>query len=82
MVYDLLMKAAAETTLAIAPHPSASAPTRLPPTRNGRRTSHRTRRAPCAAHARVAVARMIVIEVFARGCEPRWRPTPTANDTS
>ena len=19
---------------------------------------------------------MIVIEVFARGCEPRWRPTP------
>src|SRR5271165_4862562 len=27
-------------------------------------------------------ARMIVIEVFARGCEPRWRPTPTANDTS
>jgi hypothetical protein len=27
-------------------------------------------------------ARMIVIEVFARGCEPRWRPTPTASDTS
>ena len=27
-------------------------------------------------------ARMIIIEVFARGCEPRWRPTPTANDTS
>ena len=27
-------------------------------------------------------ARMIVIEVFARGREPRWRPTPTANDTS
>ena len=26
-------------------------------------------------------ARMIVIEVFARGCEPRWRPTPTASST-
>jgi hypothetical protein len=27
-------------------------------------------------------ARMIVIEVFARGCEPRWRPTPVSIDTS
>ncbi len=27
-------------------------------------------------------ARMIVIEVFARGCGPRWRPPPTASDTS
>jgi hypothetical protein len=27
-------------------------------------------------------ARMIVIEVFARGCEPRWRPTPNKVDTS
>ena len=27
-------------------------------------------------------ARMIVIEVFASGCQPRWRPTPTASDTS
>ena len=27
-------------------------------------------------------ARMIVIEVFARGCEPRWRPTPIRIDTS
>ena len=26
--------------------------------------------------------RMIVIEVFARGCEPRWRPTPSSIDTS
>ena len=26
--------------------------------------------------------RMIVIEVFARGCEPRWRPTPGRCDTS
>jgi hypothetical protein len=26
--------------------------------------------------------RMIVIEVFARGCEPRWRPTPSGFDTS
>ena len=27
-------------------------------------------------------ARMIVIEVFARGCEPRCRPTPDRFDTS
>jgi hypothetical protein len=27
-------------------------------------------------------ARMIVIEVFARDCEPRWRPTPNRIDTS
>jgi hypothetical protein len=27
-------------------------------------------------------ARMIVIEVIARGCEPRWRPTPSRIDTS
>jgi hypothetical protein len=27
-------------------------------------------------------ARMIVIEVFARGCEPSWRPTPSRTDTS
>ena len=27
-------------------------------------------------------ARMIVIEIFARGCEPRWRPTPSTIDTS
>jgi hypothetical protein len=27
-------------------------------------------------------ARMIVIEVFARGCEPRWRPPPGRIDTS
>ena len=27
-------------------------------------------------------ARMIVIEAFARGCEPRWRPAPTGFDTS
>ena len=27
-------------------------------------------------------ARMIVIEVFARDCEPRWRPTPSTIDTS
>jgi len=26
--------------------------------------------------------RMIVIEVFARGCEPRWRPMPGRIDTS
>jgi hypothetical protein len=27
-------------------------------------------------------ARMIVIEVFARGCQPRWRPPPGRIDTS
>jgi hypothetical protein len=27
-------------------------------------------------------ARMIVIETFAPGCEPKWRPTPTRIDTS
>ena len=27
-------------------------------------------------------ARMIVIEVFARGCQPSWRPTPGRIDTS
>jgi hypothetical protein len=27
-------------------------------------------------------ARMIVIEVFARGCEPKWRPMPSRIDTS
>jgi hypothetical protein len=27
-------------------------------------------------------ARMIVIETFARGCEPNWRPTPHRVDTS
>jgi hypothetical protein len=26
--------------------------------------------------------RMIVIETFAPGCEPRWRPTPSRIDTS
>lgn len=27
-------------------------------------------------------ARMIIIEIFARGCEPRWQPTPIRIDTS
>jgi len=27
-------------------------------------------------------ARMIVIEVFARGCKPSWRPMPSTVDTS
>src|SRR5215475_15626686 len=27
-------------------------------------------------------ARMIVIETFAPGCEPNWRPTPNSSDTS
>ena len=29
-----------------------------------------------------AIERMIVIEVFARGCEPSWQPTPGRMDTS
>jgi hypothetical protein len=33
---------------------------------------------PCARCGR----RMIAIEVFARGCEPRWRPMPSRIDTS
>ena len=38
----------------------------------------RVLRSPCPRCG----ARMIVIEVFARGCEPRWRPTPSTIDTS
>jgi len=38
----------------------------------------RALRSPCPCCG----ARMIVIEVFARGCEPRWRPTPSTIDTS
>jgi Putative transposase len=36
--------------------------------------------APCPCP--LCGARMIVIEVFARGCEPRWRPAPSRFDTS
>ena len=39
--------------------------------------SHRTRLARCARPCPRCGARMIVIEVFARGSEPRWRPTPS-----
>ena len=55
--------------------PPAADPQQQPDT-----TPHEPRalRCPCPHCG----ARMIVIEVFARGCEPRWRPTPTANDTS
>ena len=35
---------------------------------------------PCACSR--CGARMIVIEVFARGCEPSWRPMPSTVDTS
>jgi hypothetical protein len=38
----------------------------------------RVLRSPCPCCG----ARMIVIEVFARGREPRWRPTPVRIDTS
>src|SRR5947209_7059275 len=38
----------------------------------------RTLRCPCPRCG----GRMIVIEVFARGCEPIWRPTPSRVDTS
>ena len=37
-----------------------------------------TLRCPCPRCG----ARMIVIEVFASGCEPRWRPTPSRVGTS
>ena len=40
-------------------------------------------RAACAAMSVPALwRRMIIIEIFARGCEPRWRPTPSTIDTS
>jgi hypothetical protein len=56
VVYDLLMKAAAETTLAIAADPKhfSSVSLRLPPIRRSSPIAHRTRRACCAAHARTA----------------------------
>ena len=82
VVYDLLMKAAAETTLAIAANPRrlGADPPAADPQRPPDITpdAPRALRCPCPRCG----ARMIVIEVFARGCEPRWRPTPTANDTS
>ena len=37
-----------------------------------------TLRCPCSRCG----GRMIVIETFAPGCEPRWRPTPSRIDTS
>ena len=36
---------------------------------------------PCSCPSLAAPA-MIVIEVFACGCEPEWRPTPSTIDTS
>jgi Putative transposase len=38
------------------------------------------RAAPCPCPR--CGARMIIVEVFARGCEPRWRPTPIGIGTS
>ena len=35
---------------------------------------------PCACQR--CGSRMIVIETFAPGCEPRWRPMPSTIDTS
>ena len=98
VVYDLLMKAAAETTLAIAADPrrlgarigiTAIATARAfldvaPPAAEPQQQSDiepdapRVLPCPCPRCG----ARMIVIEVFASGCEPRWRPTPSRIDTS
>ena len=55
--------------------PPAADPQRQPDA-----TPDAPRVAPCPCSR--CGARMIVIEVFARGCEPRWRPTPSTNDTS
>ena len=128
VVYDLLMKAAAETTLAIAADPRRLGAGGghefirrlllhvLP--KGFHRIRHyglfaNANRAETIATARALLGadppaadpqqqsdilpiaprvlpcpcprcgdRMIVIEVFARGCKPRWRPTPTTSDTS
>jgi hypothetical protein len=55
--------------------PPAADPKQQPET-----TPDAPRVAPCPCPR--CGARMIVIEVFARGCEPRWRPTPGRFDTS
>ena len=55
--------------------PPAADPQQQPET-----TPDAPRVAPCPCPR--CGARMIVIEVFARGCEPRWRPTPSGFDTS
>ncbi len=57
-----------------------SAPTRPPPTRSPEVKPEEPRVAPCPCPR--CGARMIVIEVFARGCQPRWRPRPGRFDTS
>jgi hypothetical protein len=55
--------------------PPAAEPQQQPDT-----TPDASRVAPCPCPR--CGARMIVIEVFARGCEPSWRPTPDRFDTS
>ena len=55
--------------------PPAADPKQQPET-----TPDAPRVAPCPCPR--CGARMIVIEVFARGCEPRWRPTLSGFDTS
>src|SRR5258705_131425 len=52
----------------------------LPPIPKSSRMLRRIARACCPCPR--CGARMIVIELFARGCEPSWRPTPISIDTS
>jgi hypothetical protein len=65
--------ATARALLGVAPH--AADPQKQP---DGTPETPRLLPCPCPCCG----ARMIVIEVFARGCEPRWRPTPGRIDTS
>ena len=51
-----------------------------PPAADPQQQPDAPRVAPCPCPR--CGARMIVIEVFARGFEPRWRPTPSGFDTS
>jgi hypothetical protein len=63
------------------PAHSSTSP-RLPPIPNSSPMLLRTRCVCCPGHARAVARRMIVIETFTRGCEPKWRPTPNRIDTS
>jgi hypothetical protein len=64
--------ATARTLLGVAPPAAPQEPPDSTP------DAPRVLRCPCPHCG----ARMIVIEVFARGCEPKWRPPPGRIDTS